>query len=50
MAPENLIIEVDGGINNETAKICKNYGVNALVAGNYIYKAENVKKAIESLR
>ena len=50
VAPENLIIEVDGGINNETAKICKDYGVNALVAGNYIYKSNDIKKAIESLR
>ena len=50
IAPENLIIEVDGGINQETAKICKEYGVNALVAGNYIYKSEDIKKAIESLR
>ena len=49
-APEKLIIEVDGGINKDTAKICKEYGVNALVAGNYIYKAEDIKAAIESLR
>lgn len=48
--PGNLIIEVDGGINNETSKICKEYGANALVAGNYIYKAENASEAIESLR
>lgn len=47
---ENLIIEVDGGINEETAIICKKYGANAFVAGNYIYKSDNVKKAIDSLR
>lgn len=47
---ENLVIEVDGGINENTAKICKNYGVNALVAGNYIYKSNDIKKAIDSLR
>lgn len=50
VSSENLIIEVDGGINEETAKICKEFGVNALVAGNYIYKSEDVEKAIESLR
>ena len=33
-APENLIIQVDGGINNETAKICTQYGATSLVAGN----------------
>ncbi len=45
-----VIVEVDGGINAETAKICKKYGATALVAGNYIYKSENINDAIASLR
>lgn len=49
-APENLIIQVDGGINDITGKICKDYGATSLVAGNYIYKSEDIKKAINSLR
>ena len=49
-APDNLIIQVDGGINAETAKICTNLGATSLVAGNYIYKAENIEQAIKSLR
>ena len=49
-APENLIIQVDGGINAETAKICTKFGATSLVAGNYIYKAENIEQAIKSLR
>lgn len=49
-APENLIIQVDGGINDKTAKICRNYGANSLVAGSYIYKADDIEEAIESLR
>ena len=49
-APENLIIQVDGGINNLTAKICTSLGANSLVAGSYIYGATDYKKAIESLR
>ena len=49
-APENLIIQVDGGINNLTAKICTSLGANSLVAGSYIYGANDYKKAIESLR
>ncbi len=49
-SPESLIIEVDGGINQETGKICKEYGANALVAGNYIYKSNDFKEAIDSLR
>ena len=47
---ENIIIEVDGGINDITAKICKDYGVNALVAGNYVFSSSNMKEAIASLR
>ena len=48
-APENLIIQVDGGINGLTAKICKSLGANSLVAGSYIYGSEDYKKAIDSL-
>ena len=50
LADKDLIIEVDGGINETTAKTCKKYGANALVAGNYIYKSEDKKNAIERLR
>ena len=39
-APANLIIQVDGGINEQTAKICTSKGANSLVAGNYIYKSK----------
>ena len=45
-------IEIDGGINNETALICKNNGADILVAGSYIFsdKKENYKTRIDSLR
>lgn len=49
-SPENLIIQVDGGINNLTAKICTSLGANSLVAGSYIYGASDYQKAIESLK
>lgn len=49
-APEDLIIQVDGGINAQTARICTSYGANSLVAGNYIYKSTDIKSAIDSLR
>ena len=48
-APENLIIQVDGGVNNLTAKICTSLGANSLVAGSYIFGNNDYKKAIESL-
>ena len=48
----NFEIEVDGGINNETAEICKNAGADVLVAGSYIFSSggENYKTKIDSLR
>lgn len=49
-APKDLIIQVDGGINDITGEICKSYGANSLVAGNYIYKSDNIEQAIKSLR
>ena len=48
-APENLIIQVDGGINNLSAKICTSLGANSLVAGSYIFTQQDYKKAIQSL-
>ena len=45
-------IEVDGGINHETGKICRDKNANILVAGSYIFSSgkENYKKMINSLR
>lgn len=48
-SPENVVIQVDGGINAETARICTSYGANSLVAGSYIYKSADIKSAIASL-
>ena len=42
-------IEVDGGINSETALLCKEKGVDILVAGSYILKSEDYKERIDSL-
>ena len=49
-AQENLIIQVDGGINEETAKICRDLGANSLVAGSYIFKSTDINVAIQSLK
>lgn len=43
-------IQVDGGINAETGARCVKAGANVLVAGNYLYQAPDMKKAIEKLR
>ncbi|RMD78855.1 MAG: ribulose-phosphate 3-epimerase [Lentisphaerae bacterium] len=34
-------IEVDGGVNAETAKICRQAGANVLVAGSSVFRATN---------
>lgn len=49
-ASKNIIIQVDGGINAQTGKICTELGANSLVAGSYIYGAKDIKLAISSLR
>lgn len=43
-------IQVDGGVDNETALACKNAGANVLVAGSYIFKSPDVKEAIDILK
>ena len=49
-AEGDLILQVDGGINRETARVCTKLGANSLVAGSYIFNAENISDAISSLR
>lgn len=43
-------IEVDGGINSETARICAENGANVFVAGEYVFKSDNYKESIENVR
>jgi len=43
-------IEVDGGINDETAKQCVEKGADVLVAGSYIFHHKNREQAIEMIR
>ena len=48
----NFEIEIDGGINRDTSKICKSSGADVLVAGSYIFSGnkDNYKTLIDSLR
>ena len=43
------LIEVDGGVNAETGKQLRDAGADILVAGNYVFKAEEPLEAIHSL-
>lgn len=46
----NCEIEVDGGIDSETAKLCVLAGVDVLISGNTIFKAPDRAAAIKELR
>jgi ribulose-phosphate 3-epimerase len=43
-------IEVDGGINAETARDCRSSGANVLVAGSFVFGAKDYSAAIKSLK
>ncbi len=46
----SINIQVDGGINEETAPCVKKAGADVLVAGSAVFNAENRKEAIEKIR
>ncbi|WP_078413369.1 ribulose-phosphate 3-epimerase [Priestia abyssalis] len=46
----SIDVEVDGGINTETARQCVEAGANVLVAGSAIYNQANRKAAIQEIR
>ena len=49
IAGRNISLEVDGGINPETAKLCVEHGANVLVAGSAIFKSDEPEKVIQKL-
>ena len=44
------LIEVDGGVNNLTGKQLADAGADALVAGSYVFKANNINTPIDLLK
>lgn len=48
-APQ-VLVEVDGGINPQTAVKCVKAGADVLVAGTSVFRAPDVKEAIEALK
>jgi ribulose-phosphate 3-epimerase len=46
----NVDIQVDGGINSETAKLARAAGANVFVAGSAVFKAADRRAAIDALR
>lgn len=43
-------IEIDGGVNTETAKICTDAGADVLVAGSAIFNKEDRNEALMAIR
>ena len=43
-------LEVDGGVNPETAALCRDAGASVLVAGSSIFRAASPKEMISALR
>ena len=47
---DSISIEVDGGINAETARVCASSGANVFVAGSSAYGAASMKDALDAIR
>jgi ribulose-phosphate 3-epimerase len=45
-----IVVEIDGGINEDTIEMAAEAGVDCFVAGSAVYSAEDPAKAVESLR
>ena len=46
----NVDLEVDGGINAETAPLAVKAGANVLVAGSYIFSAEDMAQKVQEIK
>lgn len=50
LAPKDLIISIDGGVNNKTVSLCKYAGCDIVVAGSFITNSDNYTKQINELK
>lgn len=46
----NIVVEVDGGINRNTMKSCKDAGADIFVVGSYITSSNSYEEVIDELR
>ena len=49
-AEKEIMVEIDGGVNNMNAPRLVEAGANMLVAGNYVFNSINPSQAIKSLK
>lgn len=47
---KNIYLQVDGGVNAQTAVDCRNAGADVLVSGSYLFNADNMRHAADLLR
>ena len=45
----SFLIQVDGGVNIETSKLCRDKGANLLVCGSFLFGAEDKEKTLGEL-
>lgn len=46
----DMTVEVDGGVNDKTAKMLVDAGADILAVGSYLFSGDNPKEALERLR
>jgi ribulose-phosphate 3-epimerase len=46
----DCLIEIDGGVNNETGKLLFEAGADVLVAGSFVFNSENPSETISKLK
>ena len=47
---KDILIEADGGINEDTIKQCSDAGIDICVSGTGVFKADDAEKAIGNLK
>ena len=50
IAPSDLVISIDGGVNSKTIELCKYAGCNMVVSGSFITNKENYDDGIKQLK
>lgn len=50
IAPSDLVISIDGGVNSKTIELCEYAGCNMVVSGSFITNKENYDDGIKQLK
>ncbi len=50
IAPSDLMISIDGGVNDKTIELCKYAGCDMVVSGSFVTNSDNYNKQINKLR